>query len=406
MPLVLIVSVLSGGGTAWSITLEIGKTVGLAIVLIGAFFLLFNYVVPMVLLTGTMQRNRELPTLLAIVVGLGSAWAAHALGLSPAMGAFVAGMLLAESPFATQIRADVTSLRTLLTTLFFASIGMLGDPVWIAQNVAPVVLVVGAIVVGKATLIWIVLRRFGESHPAALAAGICLAQVGEFSFVLAQQARGGLIDDDIFRLIVSATIVTLFLTPYLVIAAPTLAWRIVHVLERATGGRLCRVGPDPGAQAAEHLDGRIIIVGFGPAGQRVGETLTGEADRVTVVDLNPKLVRIARERGFHGYVGDAGHPTVIDHLHVDGAAAVVVTVPDPPGAQRVIEQVRAAAPEVKIIARARYHLYAEHLREAGADAVIDEEHNIGLRIAAELRRVRRHSLAAKQPERSEHADEH
>jgi len=390
VPLVLIVSVLSGGGTAWSMMLEVGQTILLAAALIAAFLVLFNYVVPIILGTGPMQRNRELPTLMAIVVGLGSAWAAHRLHLSPALGAFVAGMLLAESPYATQIRADVTSLRTLLTTLFFSSIGMLGDPAWILQNIPSVAGLVVAIVVGKALLIWFILRRFGQSHPNALAAGLCLAQVGEFSFVLAQVAREGtLIDEDLFRLVVSSTIVTLFITPYLIVIAPSVAGRTILWLEKATGGRLLRAAPSPPRTDDSVREGEVLIIGFGPAGQRVAETLIGQTELVTVLDLSKRNVETARRMGFHAHVGDASHPTVLEHLPLRGTVAVVITVPDPGGARKVIAAVRSVAPQARILARARYHIFRWELEAAGADAVVDEEYQVGQRLAAEVRKTLR-----------------
>ena len=241
VPLVLLVSVMNKGGSAGEITFSVGQALGAAALLIGSLFLLLNYIAPRLLNIGTMRGYRELPILLAIVVGFGSAIAAHKLNLSPALGAFVAGMLMAESPFATQIRADISSLRTLLITLFFSSIGMLGDPTWALENWLAISLLVVTIVMGKASIIWFVLRIFGQTHRHALTAGLCLAQVGEFSFVLAgiahihfnvEGVKTGFLTDDHFKLVISATIATLFLTPYLVTYAPRIANRLIEYLER------------------------------------------------------------------------------------------------------------------------------------------------------------------------------
>ena len=149
VPLVLLMTVLGGQGSLQQVGLDVFKTLLWAGVLVFVLYLLFNRVVPRVLHLASLQRNRDLPILLAIVTGLGSAWGSHELGLSPALGAFVAGMLLAESPFATQIRADVASIRTLLVTLFFSSIGMLGDPVWFIGHLPAVLALVVVIVAGN-----------------------------------------------------------------------------------------------------------------------------------------------------------------------------------------------------------------------------------------------------------------
>jgi CPA2 family monovalent cation:H+ antiporter-2 len=387
VPLVILVTVLGRGDTPWQMAAALLRTIGLAGLLVAGFFVLFNYVVPRLFGSQTMQQNRELPVLLAVVVGLGSAWAAHMIGTSPAVGAFVAGLLLAETPFARQIRADISSLRTLLMTLFFSSIGMLGDPGWVTGHWVALSTVVVAIVIGKPLVIWVLLRAFGQTHRHALGTGMCLGQVGEFSFVLAAVARAsGILSDDQFKLIVAATITTLFLTPYLVAAAPAVSHWIVSGLERRG---LVRVFARPVAAVAPRPEGHLLIIGFGPAGQAVAETLLNRADDVWVVDLNARAVTAARRLGFRGFVGDAAHPQVLDDLDFAAAKAVVITVPDPIAARNIIQHVKARNPDVCILARARYHVYRWELDFAGASVVVDEEQHVGRRLAVELRRFLR-----------------
>lgn len=383
VPLVLLVTVLGGHGTLGQASMDIARTLGWAAVLVLVLYALFNWVVPRILQLRSLQRNRDLPILLAIVTGLGSAWGAHQLSISPALGAFVAGMLLAESPFATQIRADVSSLRTLLVTLFFSSIGMLGDPLWFVQNLPLVLAVVVAIVVGKAIIIWGILRGFKLSSTNALATGICLGQVGEFSFVLAEVGRGTLIDESLFALVISATITTLFLSPYLVALAPRLSYRSIQSLAKIR--RLpppAKVDVKTNELAEEHF----IIIGYGPAGEAVGQAVENRSKRVTVVDLNPNLIRQVGRLGFSGHIGDATHADVLEHVGIASATAVVVTIPDATAARGIVELIRSIAPGVHIIARARYHRYFNDINNAGADEVVDEERIVGVRLAASLRR--------------------
>ncbi|MDP7062817.1 MAG: cation:proton antiporter [Planctomycetota bacterium] len=383
VPLVLLVTALGGQGSIGQVGLDIFKTLTWAIVLIIVLYILFSRIMPKVLNNPSLLRNRDLPILLTIVTGLGSAWGAHTLGLSPALGAFVAGMLLAESPFATQIRADIASLRTLLVTLFFSSIGMLGDPAWFFQNLPKVMAVVAAIVVGKALIVWLILHRYGLSHANALATGICLGQVGEFSFVLAAVARGNLINEHLFALVISATITTLFLSPYLVALAPSFSLSAVTMLSKL------KILPEPirkKARAPEASQKHFIIIGFGPAGEAVGQAVERYGKRVTVVDLNPKSIARVRRLGFAGYIGDAMNADVLEHVGVANAASVVVTVPDPAGARTIVELVRSINPDAHIIARVRYHRYLADINEAGAHEVVDEERLVGVRLAAQLRR--------------------
>jgi CPA2 family monovalent cation:H+ antiporter-2 len=239
--------------------------------LVGVLYLLLNYFVPVLLGVKEAAQNRELPILLAIVAAMGAAWASHRLGLSPTLGAFIAGILLSESPFATQIRADISSLRTLFVTLFFSSIGMLGNPTWALEHWALITAVVTAIVLGKAVVLCGVAYLFRSLPGHAVATGICLAQVGEFSFVLAKVAEDeGVIDIFLFELVVTATIGTLFMTPYLVAAAPRIGSVVGRLLARRTQAQhlLDEMFEQPAGKS-----GHIVIVGFGPAGQRVAETL-------------------------------------------------------------------------------------------------------------------------------------
>lgn len=399
VPLVLLVTVLGGDGTAQEVGIDVLKAVGGAVLLMGVLYLLLNLVAPKVMGLGELQRNRDLPILLAIVIGLGSAWAAHALGLSPALGAFVAGMILAESPFATQIRADIGSIRTLLVTLFFSSIGMLGDPAWFVSHLPSVLGLVAAIVIGKSVIIWGVLRVFGLTHRHALAAGICLGQVGEFSFVLAAVARGTVISEEVFTLIISTTIVTLFLTPYLVAHGPRVSGLVIGAFERRG---ILKPGLVGGDDSLDLSSGGLIVIGFGPAGEAVGTTLEGYGDRVSVIDLNQASVRRAQQLGFTGHIGNAAQAEVLEHAGIEHAIAIVVTVPDPAAAREIVELARSLSPGVHVIARARYHRYFADLQHGGADEVVDEERIVGAILASRMRaQIRKAESAGEEQEHAE-----
>jgi len=382
VPLVILATVLGKGGSIAMISIELGRAALVGVVLIGVLFILLNCIVPRLLKSKEASVNRDFPILLAIVVAIGSAWASHKLGLSPVLGAFVAGLLLAESPFATQIRADIAPLRTLFLTLFFSSIGMVCNPVWILENWLTVAVVVMAIVFGKAIIVSGVARLFRSAPGNAIATGICLAQVGEFSFVLAEVARHGrLIGSDLFELIIAATVGTLFLTPYLVAAAPLTAKFVCKFLTRPPR-MLHPIGVSSFGNQTE-MSGHIVIIGFGPAGQRVAEILMEKRESLIVVELNPKTASKAQVDGLQTFIGNATRLEVIEHLHLETARAVVVTVPDPSTVSRIIEQVRSLSPETVIIARARYHIHSWQIDQAGANIIVDEEEEVGLRLAAE-----------------------
>jgi CPA2 family monovalent cation:H+ antiporter-2 len=392
LPITLLVGALATGGGITQVALQLGKALLFAGGLVVIFFVLFSGIAPRLLKLKEWARNREFPILLAIVAALGSAWAAHEVGISPAIGAFLAGLLLAESPFAVQVRADVASLKTALVTLFFASIGMLADPAWALANWHLVVGATVAVLVGKSAVVFGVLslpiRGIRQPAGVAAAAGLCLAQVGEFSFVLAKMGvQGGLLDADVFRLIVSVSILTLLVTPYLVKLAPAVAVR----LNRTFPPRNTSASADPGTTDDPDTDPageRVILVGFGPAGQQVAaelsQNLPGRGD---VIDLNPRICGMAPDYGLAGHVGDARQADVLAHAGLARATVLIVTLPDPAAARQVIGVARANNPALTIVARSRYHVTRWELMLAGAEIVVDEEEHVGHRLAAEARRV-------------------
>jgi len=391
VPLVLLTTALGGeSGFPDSVRILL-RTAGVGLMMFAGFYLFFNYLVPKLLKSGRLAKNRDLPILLAVVMALGAAWAFHTAGLSPSLGAFLAGMLLAESPFAVQIRADVAPLKTLLVTLFFAAIGMLVNPLWLARHGALVAIAAATIIVVKPVIVWGIVRGLGFGGGIALATGICLGQVGEFSFVLAKIAEtGGIIDRDIFRIVVSVTVVTFLLTPFMVRGAPVMsAWAEsqfgLRALFRLIAGRKSvSVAGDPEIQCPGSKT-PILILGFGPSGQRVAEILLPRyGEHLVVLDLNPKNADWAENLGIAFYHGDASRSEVLGHLRIHCALAVVITIPDPDEARQIIHLCRSLAPETMLLVRARYHIRKWEFIMAGANIVIDEEDQVGERLAGEL----------------------
>ncbi len=382
VPLVFFVSALAGEGGLDETLWDLGRAALLGIAGLGLLYLLVGVLLPKVFRLGGLTRNRELPILLAVLVALGATWGAHAIEFSPAVGAFAAGLLLAESPFAVQIRSDISALRTLLITLFFSSVGMFGDPAWALSNAGMVLALVALVVVGKSGIVTGVLRLLGYRTGTALATGLTIAQIGEFSFVLAQVARGeGLLDDDLFRLILSVTVLTLLLTPYLASAA-------AHVLPEAAAARRSQGGRRQAELACSDGPGQVVVIGYGPAGQRAADAMReAGVEHLTVVDLNPRNAVAAREHGIRLHLGDATHAEVLEHLEIACAAAVLITTPDPSATKRVIDLVRFLAPQAHILVRARYHRYQEDFRRAGATTIVDEEAQVGLQLASEAREL-------------------
>ncbi|GIX00997.1 MAG: potassium transporter Kef [Pirellulaceae bacterium] len=415
IPMIVLSSAMRGGGSWLAVARDLIITAVLCLVLVVIFFLVFNRIVPRLLQMRSMRRNRDLPVLLAVLLAAGSAWTAHRVGLSPALGAFTAGLLLALSPFAVQIRADTRPLATVMVALFFAAIGMYGDPAWVVQHLPLVVGVLFAILLGKAVVIAVLARALRRSWNYAITVGCTLAQVGEFSFVLATigvdtSVGDALITETTFRTMVSVTIASMMFTPYLIAVSPHLAtgWeRLLGKIARqakafGTGSEAAQFESSAShataPPSAEESVPQVLVIGFGPAGQRVVEGLLSlNIYSVLVIDLNPDNIEIARRYGVHAVLGDATRRDVLEHAEIASVEVVVLTIPDTGQARHLIFMVRDLAPHAYILVRCRYHILHWALLNAGAHEVVDEEILVGQRLGASVQQRLAHRLVGPVP---------
>jgi CPA2 family monovalent cation:H+ antiporter-2 len=377
VPLVLVISAVSEGADAVTALQNLAVRIGFVFLLVIIIYFASERLVPPLLSLASGRNNRELPVILAVATCLGATWASHAMGLSPTLGAFVAGVLLAESPFAEQIRADVGPLRAVFVTMFFASAGMLAD---LPRGRGLLLVLVAAVVIllVKSLLVGAVIRAFRQPRQVAFATGLALAQIGEFSFVLLQAGSdAGAVAPQTFQILLSASVLTLLVTPYLMAGSARLCEVLIG---RWNAAPYVASAGQPGPA---HDRKRVIVVGYGPAGRSVVESLRAAAIPLLVIDLNPKTVSENRSL-IPIEIGDASRGDILQHHHLLWARAVVVTVPDPQTARLIIHQTRQAASQVPIIARGRYHIHIPRLKEAGADAIVDEEYVTGERLGAEL----------------------
>ncbi len=395
VPLMLVVTLLANGGTLTTMLWQLDLTLISSLALIMVLYVFFIHIAPRLLRFAAWRRNRDLPILLSLVMALGAAWLAQRLGLSPALGAFIAGVLLGASPFAVQIRADVEPVKTILVTLFFATVGMYGDAVWCFQHLGLVTLVSAAIVIGKVLITFVAVRACQGRVQFAAAAALCVAQVGEFSFVLATIARGegaghSILSEGVFRAMVAATIVSLLISPYLIAAAPRVDAAVVRLLARlrsrrpgATAAPAQTPAPTGQNRPAEH--DRIFIFGFGPAGQRAAEDLlVRHQNQLVIIDINPNNVQVAERYGLSAHIGDATQTEILTHANIYRANLVIITVPTPDVSRRLVHLVRHHAPHAMVFARSRYHMHRWQLTHAGADVVVDEEDRVGHELAAQV----------------------
>jgi CPA2 family monovalent cation:H+ antiporter-2 len=317
-------------------------------------------------------RHKELFFLGVIALCLGTAALSAWFGLSLALGAFLAGLAIGQSDEQHQVLAEVLPIRDLFVTLFFVSIGMLLDPGFMARHALALVGLVLAIVAGKTVLGTGIALAMRLSPRAALLLGLGLAQIGEFSFVLAKEGRSlGLIGASEFSLALAAALATMLLTPALMRAASPIS---------AFAARFLRMAPAPlGLEPEEALmSDHVIIVGYGRVGQQLGKILHAQHVPFLVVDLDRTLLRNLKARGYHTLFGDGAMREVLDHAGLAGARLLVVALPDPSAARLVVGQACKARPGLEVIAIAQRRVDARAFEALGASEVVQADFEAGV----------------------------
>ncbi|RMC65314.1 potassium transporter [Sinorhizobium meliloti] len=304
-------------------------------------------------------QAREVMTAAALLVVIGSAYVMQLGGLSMAMGAFLAGVLLSESTFRHQLEADVEPFRGILLGLFFLAVGMSLDLGVVVRNWQTILFYVAAYMVVKALVIYVVARLLRSSHWEAIERAVFMAQGGEFAFVLYTAALSvGIITIEQSAILTAIIIISMVLTP-LIIAA-------LNVVEKSIPASL------EGVQRPENLKGTVLIIGFGRVGQIVSQLLLDHGHDISIIDIDVEMINTAREFEFEVYYGDGKR---LDILHAAGAGrsqAVVVCVDRAEDTTQIVELVKAEFPLVPVLARATDRRHALDLVKARVDFHIRE----------------------------------
>ncbi|HZI18083.1 MAG TPA: cation:proton antiporter [Pyrinomonadaceae bacterium] len=381
VPMMLLVPVLGGDDTPAS---RVVLTLGAAALAVGAIVVTARVLVPRLLHLVVSLRSQEVFILTVVLLVLGTSWLTATAGLSLALGAFIAGMVLSESEYSHQIVADILPFRDVFNSVFFISIGMLLSLGALWSDLWVVLGLVGALVAGKSLLTLLVLRVLGTPLRVAATAGIGLAQVGEFSFILARVGvSDGLLGQADYQRFLAASIISMVATPFLIKLAPSAGYWLHSRLSPATL-------PDPsvvGFSIEEpDLRGHVIIVGYGLNGRNLSRVLRRTGVKYLVLELNAGAVREAAAWGERIIYGDATRREVLRHARVEQARVVVLAISDPSATRRTLWLVRRMNPDAHIIARTRYMSEVEELRRLGADDVIPEEFETSVEIFARVLR--------------------
>jgi monovalent cation:H+ antiporter-2, CPA2 family len=381
VPMMLLVPMLGGEETSAA---RVALTLGAAFAAVAAIVLAARVLVPRLLHIVVSLRSPEVFILTVVLLVLGTSWLTSAAGLSLALGAFIAGMVLSESEYSHQIVADILPFRDVFNSIFFISIGMLLSLGALWADLWIVLALVGALILGKTLLTLVVLRVLGSPLRVAVTAGIGLAQIGEFSFILARVGVAeGLIGQVDYQRFLAASIISMVATPFLIKFAPAVGYWLHARLSPATLPDPSVIGFNP---AEPDLRGHVIIVGYGLNGRNLARVLRRTGVNYLVLELNAAAVREAASWGEHIIYGDATRREVLRHARVEQARVVVLAISDPSATRRTLWLVRQINPDAHIIARTRYMSEVEELRRLGADDVIPEEFETSVEIFARVLR--------------------
>jgi len=377
--LVLLPAVLSPGRpSGWYVpALAIGK----AFLFIGLMLVIGKRVIPAILGAIADTQSRELFVLVALTAALGTALAsAYLFGVSLALGAFVAGVVVSESPFSHQVGADLLPFREAFAVLFFVSVGMLVNPDYLLANWRQVLALSALVVVGKSALAALIGFAFPYPARTALVVGAGLSQIGEFSFIVGEEGLAlGVLDETQYSLILAGAIVSITVNPWM--------FRLIDPIERFLKGkprlwaRLDRHGPLT-PQPEETLDRHIVIVGCGRVGRHIAEVLGQVGVPHLVVEADAGRARRLQEKGIPVLFGDAANSEILGATALARARALVVTVPDDAAALTVVTAARrlVPSPSLHVITRASTWEGALCLKDAGATDIVRPELEGGLEI--------------------------
>ena len=337
---------------------------------VAAIIFAAKYLSPHILYRLAKLRMKEIFTVGVILLILGTAYFTYSMGLSFALGAFIAGLIFSESEYSHQIVADTLPLRDAFNSLFFVSVGLLLNLTFVVENPLVVLASSLGVVFLKAVVIFFDVILLKYPVRIAVLVGIGLAQVGEFSFILGEYGlRLNLIPPELFNIIISSTIITMILTPFLFKVAPRIAGKSGKLDQRKSKEKL-----------TEEVENHVIIAGFGLNGRNLAHVLKEAGIKYVIIELNPDTVKKEKLKGENIIYGDIGNYEVLKTALIINAKILVIAISDRSTSRRSVKLAKQLNPNIYIIVRTRFMRDTDELVKLGANMVIPEEFETSIQI--------------------------
>lgn len=368
----------SSDTSALDFLMTLGKGVGVVMLVL----LAARYVVPSLLNAVAGTRSRELFLLTIAVMCFTTAWLTSQAGLSLALGAFLAGLIISESEYSHQALGNILPFRDIFTSLFFVSVGMLLDSALFLDNLFLILGLTAGVILLKFIAASTAAALLGLPLRVVLLTGLALCQVGEFSFILSKVGLDyELLTTSTYGIVLAVSVLTMAATPFIIQAAPRIAGFALKLPlpERLRAG-FSNLDSEPTEQKVHGLENHLVIVGYGLNGTNVSRAARLANAPYTIIELNAELVRKAREANEPIYFGDATNEGVLEHAGIGKARTAVIVISDPLATRRIVATIRGLNPGIHIIARTRFVAEMEELYRLGADQVIPEEYETSVEI--------------------------
>ncbi len=376
VPLMLLTPLLSGESIN---ILDILVKMGKAILIIASVLLSARWIVPGLLHQVVHTRSRELFIITIILICLGIALLTSRFGVSLALGAFLAGLVISESEYSHQAMSDILPFKDSFIGLFFVSIGMLMNINLLYENILDITAIVVLIFGIKFITGTISSMIIGTPFRPSVHVGIGLAQIGEFSFVLAVAGKAiGLITENYYQIFLASSVLTMMVTPFVLKAAPSVSTWITsrHILKRLNRGKGILEKEVHPIKKQRH----VIIIGFGLNGQNLAKVLKRADIPYVVLEMNSDTVRDMKKRGEPIYYGDGTSKEILHKLNITRARLLVIAISDPISTRSIVAITRRENPDIYIIVRTRYLAEVDDLKNLGANEVIPEEFETSVEI--------------------------
>ncbi len=378
--MMLLVPLLGGAeGMSEPVWFILAKAAGVIFLII----ILSIYVIPPLLYQVTRTGSRELFMLSIIVICFAVAELTNSAGLSLALGAFMAGLIIADSEYSHQALANIIPFLDTFTSLFFVSIGMLLNLSAISGHLGTILLITAAVLLTKAIIASLATLVLGYPLRTAILVGFSLSQVGEFSFILSQTGiQHGLISQGLYQGFLSASILTMMLTPFIIAFAPQ---AVKYITQLPIPQRLLTgTHPEVLDKEIDDYHDHLIIIGYGLNGRNLSRAANYAKVPYIALDLNSETVRVEQANGEPVYYGDATQEVVLEKAGVEKARVMVIAISDPAATRRIITTARRMSPGIHIIVRTRFISNVDDLHNLGANEVIPEEYETSIEIFARV----------------------